>query len=182
MTWRNSAMLLVVIVWCIPPSKVIAAEDGPTTVCKLLESLPDWPFRPLATTQDIDSSLRQDANLFIECMKKINSLDLDEIRSGLVLYRRSDKYRPLIAFALLQYVFEVPKRGDPLEEHHVQSYTVLTVDERRANNSWPWGTTQDNQVTFAASALGVIRNGPPYRPIYVFEEYRKHFKRRVNHP
>lgn len=177
LVWPCLASLVLLLGAMCPAMPIAAAEPRSKEVQALLEELPMWPMRPFVE-DDGEQERRAAAARFEAIAGRLDDYNLDEIRAGLALYTESPAYRPELAFVAIQYVFEVPKRVDPLFKHVRPSFSVMGTSLNELPESWPWRKAKNGKMTFEILSIGLVRNGPPYPALEVFDTYRKHFPRR----
>lgn len=157
-----------------------SCDEKANDVLGLLLELPSWPMARLVGKDDAGhfASLREDAEKITAIAARIDTFDLDDIRAGLVRYEKSTRYRPEIAFIINQYLFDIPGKDSRLTRHIIPAYTTLGAATSSLSPSWPWRAQGDGKMKFEVLSIGLVRNGPPYSAIRVFDEYRKHLGRR----
>lgn len=176
-----SSAMSFLLALALGPSSALCCEAHANPVLRLLEDLPSWPMLPFVSNGDenADETRQEDAEAIEAIAAKINEYQLDEIRQGLSLYRQSDKYCPEMAFVIIQYVFDIPEADDPLAKHIIPAFKVLRPRASKPlPSSWPWKKARDGTLRFEVRAIGLVRNGPPYPVLRVFDVYREHFGRR----
>ena len=176
-----SGAMSLVLALAVGSNSALCCEAHAKAVLRLLEDLPSWPTVSFVSdrNENADESRQEDAEVIEAIAAKINEYQLDEIRQGLSLYRQSDKYRPEMAFVIIQFVFDIPEADDRLAKHIIPAFKVLRP---RASKplpaSWPWKKARDGTLRFEVRAIGLVRNGPPYPVLRVFDVYRERFGRR----
>lgn len=149
-------------------------------VLALCEKLPDWPFQPVVPETDgsLEKMRQEDARRFERILAELNQSELDDIRAGLERYTKSPGYRPECAYIIMQYVFQIPESGTPLAKHMRFAFDAGGPSKAALPPSWPWRQREDGTMKFERNISGIVRLGRPYRPLEVFDHYRRHFERR----
>jgi hypothetical protein len=182
-TLRDLFWLVLAMAWLLVSVALgQAEEDG--AVDRLVEQfqrMPGMPLRSPFREEDEDdlASRRADAAQLAAVMAATDDQSLDNTRAALEKFRRSKKnYDDEKGFMINQYVFEIPREGDPESKHVVPCFVVLKPKGYILNESWPWVKSEDGSIKCELLPVGLIRNGPPYAVLEVFDSYRKHFGRR----
>lgn len=181
---RNTYVpMFILVIATFIGEPAFSCDEKENDVLVLLLELPSWPMARLVGKDDADHliSLREDAEKITAIAARIDTFDLDDIRTGLIRYQQSDHYRPEMAFIINQYLFDIPEKDSPLTRHIIPAYTTLGAAANSLSPSWPWKKQADGTLRFEVLSIGLVRNGPPYPAIHVFDEYRERFGRR-EHP